>query len=118
MEYCIPVVKIVQDYIISGFLPNIDIPCALTIRSYFLQSKVVLFLFLVVFPFLFWLGFFNYFFVFFVFFYLFFGGEGGSQWLYECTFLHTNLLQSHISKLMYSFYFTYYLCFTAISKLF
>lgn len=52
------------------------------------------------------------------FFYFFFGGEGGSQWLYECTFLHTNLLQSHISKLMYSFYFTYYLCFTAISKLF
>lgn len=62
--------------------------------------------------------FFNKFFIFFVFFYFFFGGEGGSQWLYECTFLHTNLLQSHISKLMYSFYFTYYLCFTAISKLF
>lgn len=56
MKYCILVVKIVEDYIISGFLPNIDIPCALTIRSYFLQSKVVLFLFLVVFPFLFWLG--------------------------------------------------------------
>lgn len=53
-----------------------------------------------------------------IFLFFFFGGEGGSQWLYECTFLHTNLLQSHISKLMYSFYFTYYLCFTAISKLF
>lgn len=67
MKYCILVVKIVEDYIISGFLPNIDIPCALTIRSYFLQSKVILFLFLVVFPFLFWLGFFfNFIFFFFL----------------------------------------------------
>lgn len=78
MKYCILVVKIVEDYIISGFLPNIDIPCALTIRSYFLQSKVVLFLFLVVFPFLFWLGFFKLFFYFFCFFLLFFlEGRGG-----------------------------------------
>lgn len=69
MKYCILVVKIVEDYIISGFLPNIDIPCALTIRSYFLQSKVVLFLFLVVFPFLFWLGVFLNYFCFFLFFF-------------------------------------------------
>lgn len=76
MKYCILVVKIVEDYIISGFLPNIDIPCALTIRSYFLQSKVVLF-FLVVFSFLFCLLFLIIFL--FLFIYLFFLGEGGSN---------------------------------------
>lgn len=115
MKYCILVVKIVEDYIISGFLPNIDIPCALTIRSYFLQSKVVLFFFGGVFFFVLF-AFFNYFFIF-IYLFIFFRG-GGFQWLYECSFLHTNLLQSLISKLMCSFYFTYYLCFTAISKLF
>lgn len=75
MKYCILVVKIVEDYIISGFLPNIDIPCALTIRSYFLQSKVVLFFFGGVFFFVLF-AFFNYFFIFI---YLFFLGEGGSN---------------------------------------
>lgn len=76
MKYCILVVKIVEDYIISGFLPNIDIPCALTIRSYFLQSKVVLVFFGGVFFFVLF-AFFNYFL--FLFIYLFFLGEGGSN---------------------------------------
>lgn len=69
MKYCILVVKIVEDYIISGFLPNIDIPCALTIRSYFLQSKVVLFLFFGGVSFFVLVGFFFNYFCFFLFFF-------------------------------------------------
>lgn len=77
--------------------------------------QVVLFFFGGVFFFVLF-AFFNYFFIF-IYLFIYFRG-GGFQWLYECSFLHTNLLQSLISKLMCSFYFTYYLCFTAISKLF
>lgn len=89
MKYCILVVKIVEDYIISGFLPNIDIPCALTIRSYFLQSKVVLFFFGGVFFFVLF-AFFNYFFIFI----FFFWGGGSNGYMNAVFFIQTyyNLL--------------------------
>lgn len=83
----------------------IDIPCALTIWSYFCSPIFVFWRCLFWFCFCCCWGFFG-------------GGFGGVQWLYECSFLHTNLLQSHISKLICSFYFTFhYWWFTAISKL-
>lgn len=43
MKYCILVVKIVEDYIISGFLPNIDIPCADTELLFAVQGCFVSF---------------------------------------------------------------------------
>lgn len=76
MKYCILVVKIVEDYIISGFLPNIDIPCADTELLFAVQGCFVSFFGGVSF-FCFGWGFFNYFFIFFVFFIFFLEGRGG-----------------------------------------
>lgn len=76
MKYCILVVKIVEDYIISGFLPNIDIPCVDTELLFAVQGCFVSFFGGVSFFVL--VGVFLIIFLFFlVFFYFFFWRGGG-----------------------------------------
>lgn len=76
MKYCILVVKIVEDYIISGFLPNIDIPCADTELLFAVQGCFVSFFGGVSFFVL--VGVFLIIFLFFLFFLIFFlEGRGG-----------------------------------------